>query len=252
MALQRLSNAWIFVSHATPDLLQVRRVRDKLEALGASPLLFHLKCLQDDGEVFSLLEREIAARRFFLLCESDAARVSPWVQREREVVCGVGRKIIQHIDVAADVEGHDLALRSFVERANVFVSNAHRDRQLVDPYIQDLIRQDLAVFYAEQSLTPGADWRAEIEDALRRACTFGVFVSFLSTNALASRFVTYELEAALELASKCVFVALEPLSILQRQLSSGVSRHHIIEAAGSRPLLPQQLTDEVMRLVCAP
>ncbi len=46
-----------------------------MEARGTGPLLFHLKCIEKDNELAILLEREIEARRFFMLCLSVPASI---------------------------------------------------------------------------------------------------------------------------------------------------------------------------------
>ena len=84
--------AWVFVSHSSKDLARVRQVRNYLERKGASPILFHLRALQDPEDFWPLIKKEIAARNFFLYCESPAAAASEWVQREREVVEAVRRE----------------------------------------------------------------------------------------------------------------------------------------------------------------
>ena len=41
--------AWIFVSHSHKDIEKVREIRNELERRGHNPLLFFLKCMDDDG-----------------------------------------------------------------------------------------------------------------------------------------------------------------------------------------------------------
>src|SRR5262249_6395388 len=84
-------HAWIFVSHSSEDLAHVRRVRNYMEEQGASPLLFHLRALQHPGEFWPLIKREIAARNFFLYCQSHAAAKSPWVKKERAAVRAISK-----------------------------------------------------------------------------------------------------------------------------------------------------------------
>jgi hypothetical protein len=84
--MKKYSSAWIFVSHSVQNLEEVRRVRNFLEEQGANPILFFLKCVREDDELDSLLKREIEARNFFLLCDSEAARNSRWVHEEVEFV----------------------------------------------------------------------------------------------------------------------------------------------------------------------
>ena len=80
--------AWIFVSHSNKDIEKVREIRNLLERGGANPVLFFLKCMEnsedDDRLLWNLIEREIKARNFFLLCDSQNARNSDAVQREIE------------------------------------------------------------------------------------------------------------------------------------------------------------------------
>lgn len=63
------SNSWIFVSHSHHDLEKVRKIRNYLEMHGANPLLFFLKCLNDDdARLPELINDEILARNWFVLC----------------------------------------------------------------------------------------------------------------------------------------------------------------------------------------
>src|ERR1044072_5280946 len=80
------STPWVFVSHSSADLIKVRQVRNFMEERNAGPILFHLRALSDPESFWPLIEQEISARNFFLLCDSEAARASPWVQREWETV----------------------------------------------------------------------------------------------------------------------------------------------------------------------
>lgn len=84
--------AWVFLSHASADLQKVREVRNFMEQKGAAPLLFHLRALSKPEEFWPLIKREIAARNFFLLCNSKAALASQWVQREQEAVTAISRQ----------------------------------------------------------------------------------------------------------------------------------------------------------------
>lgn len=52
---------WVFVSHSTKDFERVRLVRNALEDSGFRPILFYLKCLENENEVNGLLKREIDA-----------------------------------------------------------------------------------------------------------------------------------------------------------------------------------------------
>lgn len=78
---------WIFVSHSNLDFKKVRQVRGALEEEGHKPLLFFLKCLNNnDQRLPQLIMDEIKARTWFILCDSDNAMKSPWVQEEVRIV----------------------------------------------------------------------------------------------------------------------------------------------------------------------
>ena len=50
---------------------QVRPIRNELERRGHNPLLFFLKCLEDDdARLPELTREEIQARAWFILCDS--------------------------------------------------------------------------------------------------------------------------------------------------------------------------------------
>lgn len=114
---------WVFVSHASADLPKVRQVRNFMEEKGAAPILFHLKSLTDPEIFWPLIEREIEARNFFLLCDSAAARASAWVQRERQAVQTISqRRSVRIGRVSLDDEKIDLAgLERFLLNLHVFV-----------------------------------------------------------------------------------------------------------------------------------
>ena len=58
------SGAWIFLSHSHLDLEKVRYIRNQLELRGHNPLIFFLKCLEDDNALLpDLIRQEISARQ---------------------------------------------------------------------------------------------------------------------------------------------------------------------------------------------
>lgn len=71
---------WIFLSHSNVDYDKVRKVRNMLEEQGLRPIMFFLKCLNDDDEIDDLIKREIDCRTRFILCDSPNARCSTWVK----------------------------------------------------------------------------------------------------------------------------------------------------------------------------
>lgn len=99
--------AWIFVSHSNRDIEKVREIRNELERRGYNPVLFFLKCMEtpetDDRLLWQLIEREIKAREWFILCDSPNARNSAAVLREMELVKSMARegKVVETILTSA-------------------------------------------------------------------------------------------------------------------------------------------------------
>jgi hypothetical protein len=171
--------AWIFVSHSSKDVKKVREVRDLLEREGHKPLLFYLKCLdQRDARLPQLIKDEIEARTWFVLCESDNARSSFWVQEEMKIVKSMEDKSKYYvtIDLAGDWEAQRDKLTLLSKRATVFISYAHSDRAIAELIFRNLVRQDYRVFFDRESIKPGMIWERAIltgiEDAVERGFVF--------------------------------------------------------------------------------
>lgn len=113
-------NAWIFISHSNKDFQSIVRLRNKLESRGYKPLLFFLKCLDDDVEIFELIKREIQARDRFILCDSQNSRESQWVQREIEYIRSLNRPY-EIVDIDAPDSEIDAALDRYDRRTTVFI-----------------------------------------------------------------------------------------------------------------------------------
>ena len=85
---------WVFLSHSNKDYEQVRLLRNMMEEKGLRPLMFFLKCLESDPEIFELIKREIDVRPRFFLCDSKNAQNSVWVQREVDYIKSKNRQYI--------------------------------------------------------------------------------------------------------------------------------------------------------------
>lgn len=114
------SNAWVFVSHSNKDFAKIIKVRNKLESLKYKPLLFFLKCLEDDTEIFELIKREIKARDRFILCDSPNSRSSKWVQKEIEYIKSLNRPY-EIIDLDADESTINECIERFDRRSSVYI-----------------------------------------------------------------------------------------------------------------------------------
>jgi hypothetical protein len=116
------------------------------------PLLFFLKCLDDNKEIFELIKREIKARDRFILCDSKNSRESEWVQREREFIISLNRPY-EVINIDGTDEEIDESINRFNKRSTIyiwstddrindvvvrkFVEKAYRVELLPDYYLKD-------------------------------------------------------------------------------------------------------------------
>lgn len=114
------TNAWVFISHSNKDFEKIIKVRNKLEKLRYKPLLFFLKCLEDDTEIFELIKREIKARDRFILCDSHNSRMSTWVQKEIDYIKSLHRPY-EIIDLDADDSVINECIERFDRRSSVYI-----------------------------------------------------------------------------------------------------------------------------------
>lgn len=204
--------AWIFVSHASDDLPRVREVRNYLESKGASPLLFHLKALSQPEEFWPIIEREIAARNFFLYCQSAIAEEREWVRRERAAVEAASRERSIRID-SVRVDGPELdftKLDTFLSKTRVFPSFSHRDREKVLPFLDAMERAGFQVFF-DTEISIGEPWKEIIQRELSAAARDGWVVAFLSQFSIQRPNINYEIGAGIALGAKFIPIAIEKI-----------------------------------------
>lgn len=217
----RQSNAWIFVSHSNRDLAAVRRIRNAVEDRGANPILFFLKQEVPDALLREFLAREIAARNFFILCQSDHATQSPFVQFELEQVQALSHVRRIDIDLELPWQAQAQLIDELLSDATAFASYAAADRDAAAPFLRFIAEQDFAVFDPARDLRPGEAWTQAIERAITEAARAGYLIQFISQRALQSKFVTGEFDYFLQAVGgaasgrRPVIVALDPLASLR-------------------------------------
>lgn len=190
--------AWIFLSHSHKDLEKVREIRNVLERHGHNPLMFFLKCLEnDESELPELLRREILARNWFVLCDSENSKTSRWVLQEVELIKSMAGKIFETIDLSTDLESQLHKLASLSKRATVFLSYARADEEIARTINEELVKADYQVFFDIASLQAGQNWQSAISDALDEATKSGFVLVLLSPDALTNKFVWQEFRSAL-------------------------------------------------------
>lgn len=230
--LQKLSDAWIFVSHSHVDLDAVRRVRDEFERRHANLLLFFLLCLKEDDEVDDLIKREILARNFFLLCDSDAARKSEWVQKERAFVDALKDRKVYRLDLSWPWERQKRVINEALGGAMTFINYSYKDRDRVRPYIDFLVKNDFAVFDFAQ-MPAGVTWRDEINRAMKGAIG-GYFITMLSSAWVQSIQALAEFRRYIGSTTKSpIILALDPLPSLLPALPANLREIQILDVSGS-------------------
>lgn len=135
---------WVFLSHSNKDYLQVRMVRNRLEDKGLYPIMFYLKCLENDSNeiVLEIIKKEIYARPRFILCQSENALKSYWVQKEIEYIKSINRpyEVVDLKDENSVING----VNSLYKRMTVLIISSR-----IDLDISGMIAQK---GYIEQSI----------------------------------------------------------------------------------------------------
>ena len=113
-------HTWVFLSHSNEDFEKLRMVRNRLEELNFRPLLFFLKCLEDDKEISDLIKREIEARERFILCRSKFSEKSKWVKQEVAYVESLKRPY-EIIDLDAPEQTIEEGIMQFNRRSTIYL-----------------------------------------------------------------------------------------------------------------------------------
>lgn len=143
----------IFLSHSHKDEEKVRKIRDVFEILDCEPLIFFLKCLDDNNtELEDFIKREIEARNIFLYCKSENAEKSEWVQKELEYIKSLDEKRLYEIDIDKEFSLGIIKILSCIQdiiKSNkVFIVGSEKDRALIKK-ISDYLRNKGMVVIGE-------------------------------------------------------------------------------------------------------
>lgn len=136
---------WVFLSHSNRDYEKVRQVRNMLEEQSLRPLMFFLHCLNDNEEIDSLIKREIDCRTRFILCDSENARKSHWVQKEVEYIKSQNR-ICETIDLSKSLEEIKVTLQDFINKTKIFISYNREEYELAEMVYNRLSIYDFSVY----------------------------------------------------------------------------------------------------------
>lgn len=170
MREQVMNNKWVFVSHSNKDFEAVRKVRNLLEEWRFRPLLFFLKCLDQDKEVSDLIKREIECRTRFLLCESENTNNNNgWVQKEVAYIKSLDRRC----DVINLNDPEDIyqSLDLFRRNSTIFLSHCKSDNGLANRLAERLAKYDFDIVSEEIENS---------KEFIKKAIQTGVFIPIIS------------------------------------------------------------------------
>jgi hypothetical protein len=177
--------AWIFLSHSHKDIQNVRKIRNELEEYGHNPLLFYLKCLNDDPETFDLIKREIDVRNWFLLCNSINSKESKWVQKEVNYIKNLPEKYYVELDLNSPWDEQQKIIENLAKKVTIYIAYNRIDSFLVAKQIAEKLREfDYKVIFDIDTVTPATRWDEIIENAIIDATNNGFVLALLSPRAL--------------------------------------------------------------------
>ncbi len=194
-----MSAKTIFLSHSSKDIEKVRKIRDILEALEYEPLLFHMKCLDDNNETLEdFIKKEIDARNIFVYCKSKNSENSIWVKKELDYIKNSSSKRLYEIDIEKPLSEtlvdflHTLA--DIIKKNKVFISCSHADRLLSDIITTLLEKRGYDVIrYNTYKLEECEQHESDINSIAKN----GIFLPIITKNFLQSVYCMSEIEKVL-------------------------------------------------------
>lgn len=189
---------WVFLSHSNKDYEKVRLVRNLLEEQHFRPIMFFLCCMEDKkDELDDLIKREIDSRTRFILCDSENARNSHYVQMEVDYIKKMKRSY-QIIDLSKPENEIAHELLKFKNKATVFISYSRNQMVLAENLYVRLKRYDYFVFFDVHSVGHGVDIVKEIKKGIDDAKNDGYFLCFIDNGTLKSSMQKNEIRYALD------------------------------------------------------
>lgn len=198
------NQAWVFLSHSTLDYDNVRRVRNLLEDNGFRPIMFYLKCLEQnhkDDELKSLLIREIDSRNRFILCKSkNTDPPHGWVEFEVNHIKSRNR-YYQIIDIEASDKELKKQLSLFKMNSIAYISYCRKDETLYER-LRKTLCHDLELEIPDVREMFGGSFAEQIEEYICEATANGVFIPIITNNSLHSEWCMHEIKMASECNSR--------------------------------------------------
>lgn len=184
---------WVFLSHSNKDYEKVREVRNLLEEQNFRPLMFFLNCLNEDEEIDSLIKREIDSRKRFILCDSENAKSSKWVQREVDYIKSKQRYYYT-LDLNSSSDKIAKDILQFARESTVYISYSRNDEVYFEQ-LKSMLYEDLGlrVFDMKNDLGDGL-FEKQIDSILDTCFLNGYIIFLITSNFLKSPYCLYELK----------------------------------------------------------
>lgn len=201
---------WIFLSHSNADFNKVRKIRNYLEEKSYRPLMFYLKCLESDEEIYNLIKREIDVRTRFILCDSENARGSYWVKKEMDYISNQNpSRSYLRIDLSQPEDAIYRKIDSYVNEMNIYISCSRQQNDLLNKVQYRLNKYELKVLYDSILSYSGLMFDQEIYTQISHAANNGFFVFLYSKDIIDDSFAIQEFKLAYKLGANVILITLD-------------------------------------------
>lgn len=187
---------WVFLSHSHKDFEKVSFLRNLLEKEGFRPIMFYLKCLDDNSEIDNLIKREIDCRAFFILCDSKNSRLSTWVKEEEDYIKSKGR-LYEIINIESGTNQIKAAISRFQHRTSAFISYSRQDSAMARVVQNTLDANGYTTFIDMDNIPSGSSFDGVIKNAITKHSNEGFVIVLLSRHSIVSQWCMKELQMAL-------------------------------------------------------
>lgn len=200
---------WIFLSHSSEDFDKVRKIRNYLEEKSFRPLMFYLKCLESEEEIYDLITREIDVRTRFILCDSENARASDWVKKEMNYISSQNPpRSFLRIDLSNSDDIIHRQLDSYVNQMNIYISCTRNQNDLFRRIRLRLNKYDLNVLPDFEHLG-GVDYAQELEKQISHAANNGYYIFLYSKDISNNSWVSKEFRIADRMGANVILITLD-------------------------------------------
>lgn len=252
MKRQQNKEIWVFLSHSNEDYDKVRKVRNMLEEQELRPIMFFLKCLNDDDEIDGLIKREIDCRTRFILCDSENSRKSKWVQREIEYIKSQ-HKPYEIIDLSKNENEILEQLKEVRRRSKLFISYSRKDQALASHIYNRLSKYDYDVSVDFKSINAGENFVNNIQNEIKSSAENGHIIALLTENGLQSKFVYHEIMCACEYdkVHNPGRQSVIPV-VIGRDIPESLTDLNCIEFSSETLDLPDKIVDAILKRILSP